>query len=77
MGVPMVTLAGSHHASRMTASVLTTLGLTELVAGTTEQYVEIAGRLASNPEALAKLRRELRGRMQRSRCRDACLAGSR
>jgi len=33
MGVPVVTLAGDRHCSRMVASVLANLGLDELIAG--------------------------------------------
>lgn len=63
MGVPVVTLLGRHHAGRMTASVLTCLGLEELVARTSEEYVRIAASLASDRRRRAELRAGLRQRM--------------
>lgn len=63
MGVPVVTLRGDRHAGRLSATVLTSLGLTDLIADTTEQYVATAIRWAADPERRATLRRELRPRM--------------
>ena len=56
MGVPVVTLAGDRRSSRMTASVLTMMGLTELIAETPEQYIEAASRLVSDPIRLSRTR---------------------
>lgn len=42
MGVPVITLTGPLHAARVGASLLTAAGLTELVAATPDEYVEIA-----------------------------------
>src|SRR4029079_4095528 len=39
MGVPMVTQRGTRHAGRMSASLLTSLNLTDLIAETREQYI--------------------------------------
>jgi predicted O-linked N-acetylglucosamine transferase (SPINDLY family) len=47
-------------------SILTNLGLPELVARTPEEYVAIAVRWASDRAALARLRAGLRQRMQSS-----------
>jgi len=66
MGVPVVTLAGGRHCSRMVTSVLTNLGLDELNARTPEEYVKIASELAGNLERLAELRATLRERMRAS-----------
>jgi protein O-GlcNAc transferase len=66
MGVPVVTLAGGHHASRVGLSLLTAVGLGELAAFTGRQYVKIASGLAGDVERLRGLRGELRGRMKRS-----------
>ena len=63
MGVPVVTLAGDRHAGRVGASLLTQLGLEELVAETVEAYVAEAVDLAKDVARLAALRAELRGRM--------------
>lgn len=63
MGVPMVTLAGSTSPSCMGASILTALGLNELVARTPEQFLETCAGLAANEEHLMTLRQTLRDRM--------------
>jgi predicted O-linked N-acetylglucosamine transferase (SPINDLY family) len=65
-GVPVVTLAGRMYAERFGSSAHVNLGLEELVAGSPEEYVEIAARLAGDRERLAGLRCELRGRMAAS-----------
>lgn len=66
MGVPVVTLYGDRHAGRMVASVLTQLGLSELIARSREQYLEIASRLAMEGARLAGFRSTLRDRMTNS-----------
>jgi predicted O-linked N-acetylglucosamine transferase (SPINDLY family) len=71
MGVPIVTLAGRHVASRGGASILHVLGLQELVADSEQRYVEIAVSLAADRPRLAKLRASLRERLRRSELMDA------
>jgi len=71
MGVPAVTLAGDRHSSRMVASVLTNLGLPELIAHSPDEYVKIASELAANLPRLAELRSTLRERMRASPLMDA------
>jgi predicted O-linked N-acetylglucosamine transferase (SPINDLY family) len=66
MGVPVVTLAGERAVGRMGLSILSNLALTDLVARSPEQYVAIAGGLASSPERLAALRATMRRRMSDS-----------
>lgn len=66
MGVPVITLAGCHHVARVGASILSCLGLPELVAGSAEEYLARASALANNPELLEKLRRTMRQRMSAS-----------
>jgi protein O-GlcNAc transferase len=66
MGVPVLTLRGSRHAGRMAASILTCLGLRELIAETPAEYEQKALCLASNVDRLAELRGSLRERMQHS-----------
>ena len=63
MGVPVVTLFGEGVAGRLSASFLTALGLTDLVAKSTDEYVEIARQLAGRPDWLADQRTTLRGRL--------------
>lgn len=66
MGVPVVTRAGAAHRSRMVASVLTNIGLPELIARTAEEYVQLACDLATDLSRLAALRSTLRERMAAS-----------
>jgi predicted O-linked N-acetylglucosamine transferase (SPINDLY family) len=66
MGIPCVTLLGGRPSARSSASFLTALGLTDLVARTTDEYVEIAARLAGDLERLSHERATLRERLQTS-----------
>jgi predicted O-linked N-acetylglucosamine transferase (SPINDLY family) len=66
MGVPVVSLAGDAHVSRVGVSLLSNVGLPELIAQTPEQYVQIAAGLAKDLSCLAELRRTLRARMRAS-----------
>jgi len=66
MGIPVVTLVGETHASRMGLSILSTIGLTELIAYTPEEYVDICVKLANDTDYLQKLRAGMRERMQAS-----------
>jgi predicted O-linked N-acetylglucosamine transferase (SPINDLY family) len=65
MGVPVVTLAGDRHASRVSASLLTAAGHPEWIARSADEYVAIATQLASSPEILAAVRRNLREDLRR------------
>ena len=71
MGVPVVSLAGRTAVGRTGASILSNVGLTELVAGSEEQYVQIAAALAGDLPRLRQLRATLRQRMQESALMDA------
>jgi predicted O-linked N-acetylglucosamine transferase (SPINDLY family) len=66
MGVPVITLAGRTAVGRGGVSLLSNIGLTELIAATPEEYVEIALRLASDWPRLAELRAVLRPRLESS-----------
>ncbi len=66
MGAPLVTLAGGRHAARVGASLMTAIGLPELVAATPEDYVEIAAGLAGDLTRLMRLRLSLRERVRAS-----------
>jgi protein O-GlcNAc transferase len=65
-GVPVVTLAGQTYASRFGSSSHRVLGLEELIAKTSNEYVEIAASLAYDLPRLMALRDGLRGRMAAS-----------
>jgi predicted O-linked N-acetylglucosamine transferase (SPINDLY family) len=71
MGVPVVTLRGDRHAGRVGASLLTAIGLAELIAEDQDGYVTIATGLARDPTRLAHLRSGLRARMLASPLCDA------
>ena len=63
MGVPVLTLPGALSAARSSASILTTLGLTEWIASTPEDYVRLAVQFARDEATLTMLRKSLRTRM--------------
>ncbi|MBW8015686.1 MAG: hypothetical protein FVQ82_05830 [Planctomycetes bacterium] len=63
MGVPIVSLVGEHHFSRVGLSLLTSVGLEFFAAKTEDEYVAKASVLAGKPEALASIRVQLRQRM--------------
>jgi protein O-GlcNAc transferase len=71
MGVPVISRTGSTVVSRAGLSLMTTLGLPELVAGTNDQFIQIATSLAQDRKRLAILRSGLRERMQRSPLMDS------
>jgi protein O-GlcNAc transferase len=71
MGVPVITLAGSTHASRVGLSLLSNIGLTDLVAKTFDGYVSIAINLAKDLNRLQSLREHLRDMMRSSPLCDA------
>ncbi|MCW5314225.1 tetratricopeptide repeat protein [Nostoc sp. KVJ3] len=60
MGVPVITLAGQTHVSRVGVSLLTTVGLPDLIASTPGEYVTKAVALASDLSMLSQLRANLR-----------------
>jgi protein O-GlcNAc transferase len=66
MGVPVLSLAGTTHASRMGASVLANLGLPEWIVESPAAYQRAAFALAQDIEALQVLRQELRERLRSS-----------
>jgi predicted O-linked N-acetylglucosamine transferase (SPINDLY family) len=49
MGVPVVTLCGKRHGERSSFSIMKNLGVTETVAQSGQEYVNIVARLATNP----------------------------
>jgi predicted O-linked N-acetylglucosamine transferase (SPINDLY family) len=71
MGVPVITLQGDRHASRVGASILKTVGQGEMIADSVDDYVDAAVKLAENTDALTSLRRDLRPAMAASPLWDA------
>lgn len=66
LGVPLVSLAGEAFLARAGLSILTTIGLQDLVARSPEEYLRIAIDLAADPARLARLRFGMRERMRAS-----------
>ncbi len=58
-GVPVVTVQGGHYVSRMSSSLLTTIGLPELITHSLEEYESLCIRLANNPDELQAMRQKL------------------
>jgi protein O-GlcNAc transferase len=66
MGVAVVSLAGKTPVSRAGVSLLTNVGLPELIARSETEYVNIASRMAGDLPHLAELRSAIRDRMKTS-----------
>ncbi|XP_025206791.1 UDP-N-acetylglucosamine--peptide N-acetylglucosaminyltransferase 110 kDa subunit-like isoform X2 [Melanaphis sacchari] len=58
-GVPVVTLPGETYASRVTASQLTSLGITNTIAQNEGNYIEIAIQLGLNKQVLENIKRNI------------------
>lgn len=83
MGVPVVTLGGDRHASRVGVSLLKNatrdvhgrlvgkVNLDELVTQTPEQFAEVASKWAADANRLRVLRSDMRKVMQSSALCDA------
>jgi len=66
MGVPVVTLTGNRHAGRVGASILSRVGLTDLVTDTEDAYLDAAVALSRDIDRCVRLRSVLRERMRKS-----------
>ncbi len=66
MGVPVLTLAGDLHVSRVGVSLLSVLGLQDWIALDFDDYIEKAKVLTQDKEALQGLRRHLREKLTSS-----------
>ncbi|MEL7034321.1 MAG: tetratricopeptide repeat protein [Cyanobacteria bacterium J06592_8] len=71
MGVPTLTLTGFAHVNRVGQSLLTTVGLSEWVAETPEEYLNKAVTFAEDWEALGQLRSRLQEQVLNSPLCDA------
>lgn len=63
MGVPVVTLRGERHSGRVGASLLSAVGLPELIADTEDDYVRSAVALAADPTRLRVYHASIRQRL--------------
>ena len=70
MGVPFVTLAGRPSVGRLGSSILEGAGHPEWIAGSEDDYVAKAVKLASDIVRLSKIRSELRDQVESSPLRD-------
>lgn len=71
MGVPVITLAGKTHASRVGTSLLSNVGIPEFIAKTYDEYLSVAVNLAGDLKRLQTLHESLRDMMERSPLTDA------
>jgi predicted O-linked N-acetylglucosamine transferase (SPINDLY family) len=70
MGVPVVSLRGRTHTSRMGASLLGAIGQPDWVADSDAGFAQAAARLATDTEGLARWRAQSRMRLQASELLD-------
>ena len=70
MGVPVVTLVGRRHGERTSYSILANLGVTETVAQSGREFVDIAVRLAEDSAFMASVRAAIRERLGASSLTD-------
>ncbi|MFZ4379315.1 MAG: tetratricopeptide repeat protein [Polynucleobacter sp.] len=62
-GLPVLTLVGQSFASRVSASLLTAIGLPELITQTQEEYESLAIELATNSEKLFSIKNQLKSNL--------------
>jgi len=61
MGVPIITLRWPTVAGKLSASIMTTMGLPDWIAETQKEYVGLAIRKTKDLQSMAALRQQLRG----------------
>jgi predicted O-linked N-acetylglucosamine transferase (SPINDLY family) len=70
MGVPVVTLCGKKHSERTSYSILENLGVSDTVAASGSEYVDIAVRLATESEFMSRVRADIKAGLARSTLTD-------
>jgi predicted O-linked N-acetylglucosamine transferase (SPINDLY family) len=58
-GVPVITIYGRHYLSRMSSSIITNIGLPELVTKDLSEYKRLAIDLATHPKKMVALKQKL------------------
>jgi len=58
-GLPLITYPGETFASRMAGSLLTAVGLPEMIVESASDYETLACKLASNPDRMASIKQKL------------------
>ena len=71
MGVPVISLYGDIHGTRISYSLLKNIGLDVLAVNSVDDYISRAVTLANDWELLTYLRKNLRGMMERSPLMDS------
>jgi protein O-GlcNAc transferase len=71
MGVPVITIAGTAYHSSVGTSLLSNVGLKDLIASTHDEYIRLAVNLSNDIERLKILRSSLRDKMAHSPLTDA------
>ena len=59
-GIPVISMKGNHFASRMTASILSAIGLEDLAVQTEYSYQRLAVEIGTNPSKLKEIKKRLR-----------------
>ena len=72
-GLPVLTKLGHGFASRVAGSLLTAVGLPELITTTPQAYEETALRLATHPQELKAIKEKLAGNLKTSTLFDTAL----
>jgi FkbM family methyltransferase len=63
MGVPVITFAGEVHRSRVSASILTNIGMPDFITHSIDEYINKALKLTGNLTELASIRRGIRKKL--------------
>ena len=69
-GIPLITLEGRHFASRVSTSLLHTLGIEDLVAKDIDGYKEIVSTLINDASALSSLKNKIQLQLSESKLMD-------
>ena len=59
MGIPIITMSGKSFASRVAGSILSTVGLNELITKNSKEYIHLALKISKDKEKLKKLKSHL------------------
>ncbi|MCX8070618.1 MAG: hypothetical protein N2738_08965, partial [Thermodesulfovibrionales bacterium] len=70
MGVPVVTLSGNSHVSRVGLSILSNLKMEGFIAKSEEEFLNIISDIGSTPEKIANIRMNLRNLLLNSSLTD-------
>ncbi|MGV8991761.1 MAG: tetratricopeptide repeat protein [Thiobacillus sp.] len=68
MGVPVITMAGEHMASRCAVPLLSRVGLSEFITHNEKEYLQRATQMAQDLPRLNRIRQSIRDRMSASSC---------